>query len=339
MWQDATGALRRALSAWPGMRALSVLAVAVLVGVAVLAVNGSRGRRSATTALSSVAAEPIPGSETGDQIRGSADWFYEQRAYPARHIPRGALARAVRQARALRTAPEPGAPKAPLDWTEVGPKPIGILGGSETHNDAAGMPPYSGRVSAIATDPSNADVVYLGAAAGGIWKSTDGGTSWSPKFPTNQGSFAIGAIAVDPSNPQNVWVGTGDGQGGAAYFGMGIYKSINGGSSWTKLGGTAFDGCYVADLAIVDPSTIVVAVLEDVNPDLQFPGIVDPACPRARRGVWRTTDGGSSWTKVALPSATHDLPRDLHRRHLQVHGRRRLLVEGRRHDRPLSRRD
>ena len=123
-----------------------------------------------------------------------------------------------------------------LDWTELG---------SQADRNERGRPgrpvfgslPQTGRVSAIASDPSNANVVYLGGAAGGVWKSIDGGTSWTPEFPTNQGSFAIGAIAVDPSNPQNVWVGTGEPNNIASdtYSGIGIYRSANGGSSWTKV--------------------------------------------------------------------------------------------------------
>ena len=249
-------------------------------------------------------AEPTPGGESADEISGAAEWFYEQRAYPAAHTPRGALARAERQAMALRTAPEPGAPTVPLNWTEVGPKPIATRGDARV-GPYFGSLPQTGRVSAIASDPSNANVVYLGGAAGGVWKSIDGGTSWTPKFPTNQGSFAIGAIAVDPSNPQNVWVGTGEPNNIASdtYSGIGIYRSTNGGSSWTKVGGTTFDGCFVADLAIVDSNTVVAAVLE-------FPGVRNPACPTAQRGVWRTTDGGSNWTRITLPNSSQQAPSD-----------------------------
>jgi hypothetical protein len=84
---------------------------------------------------------------------------------------------------------------------------------------------------------------------------------------------------------------------------MGIYRSTNGGSSWSKVGGTTFDGCFVADLAIVNSTTIVAAVLE-------FPGVQNPACATARRGVWRTTDGGSNWTKMTLPNSSQQAPSD-----------------------------
>jgi photosystem II stability/assembly factor-like uncharacterized protein len=298
------------MSSRPSVRTLSVLLVGALVVAAVLLAEGLRSRGRPTPAVRgarSTEVEPTPGVETGDEISASAEWFYEQRAYPAAHTPRGALARAQRQAKALRTAPGPRAPTVAVNWAELGPKPIATIGPA-VFGMYVGSPPFSGRVSAIATDPSNAGVVYIGGAVGGVWKSTDGGASWAPKFPTNQGSFAIGALAVDPSNPQNVWVGTGEpdnvmGPQGDTYFGMGIYRSTNGGSSWTKVGGTTFDGCFVADLAIVDSNTVVAAVLE-------FPGVQNPACPTARRGVWRTTDGGSTWTKITLPNSSHQAPSD-----------------------------
>ena len=271
-----------------------MLFLGALVVTAVLLAGGARSRGRSTRAANgprSTGLEPTPGGDAGEASGARADWFYRQRAYPAAYTPDGALARAERQAAALRTAPGPDTPRIPLAWTEVGPRPIAAIG-PWVDLYFFGSLPVSGRVSAIASDPSDADVVYIGGAVGGVWKSTDGGVSWAPKFPNNQGSFSIGALAVDPSNPQNVWVGTGDDDEvvNDTYFGRGIYKSTNGGSTWTKVGGTMFDGCFVADLAIVDSSTVVAAVLE-------HPGTQNPACPQASRGVWRTTNGGSSWAK------------------------------------------
>jgi len=266
---------------------------------------GGRADRHAETTV------PTPALEgaTGENGAGSK-WFYEQRAYPAAYTPKNALARAERQVRALRTtrtrdpsAPTLSASTGSLDWTELGPKPIGTRGDARV-GPYFGSMPLAGRVSAIATDPTNADVVYVGGAVGGVWKSTDGGASWAPKFPTSGASFAIGSIAVDPSNTQNVWVGTGDPDNNYDnYYGMGIYRSTNGGSSWAKVGGSLFDGCFVADLAIVDSSTVVAAVLE-------FPGAQNPVCATDRRGVWRTTDGGSTWTKITLPNSSDQSPSD-----------------------------
>ena len=88
----------------------------------------------------------------------------------------------------------------------------------------------AGRDSAIAPDPTNASVAYVDGAAGGVWKTTDGGGTWAPKFDT-QPSLSMGAI-VDPSNTQTVWQGTGEpNASGDSYYGAGIYKSTNGGTS------------------------------------------------------------------------------------------------------------
>src|SRR5437762_3468294 len=94
----------------------------------------------------------------------------------------------------------------------------------------------SGRVMTIAVDPTNKAVIYIGAASGGIWKTVNGGASWQPIFDT-QGSFSIGWVTIDPHNSNVVWVGTGErnSQRSVAY-GDGIYKSDNGGRSWTNVG-------------------------------------------------------------------------------------------------------
>ena len=303
-----------------------VLGASVLVGAAVLVISrGSGGpamlKGGPKVRLASPSqreaedaeAEPTVGGEPdgreSNEIAGREQWFYGQRAYPAKRTPKGALPQASRQANALALASSsarssaPSAPTQTLTWTGIGPKPIGSNGPANVSVTYSGPPPYSGRVSAIAPDPNNANVVYLGGAAGGIWKSTDGGTTWTPKFPNNNPSFAIGAIAVDRSNSSNVWVGTGEPNSGwDTYYGQGIYKSTNGGTSWTKVGGTLFNGCFVYDLVVVDPSTIVAAIAE-------FPGVRNPAC--SRRGIWRTTNGGASWSHIALPNSVLDAPTDL----------------------------
>jgi len=96
--------------------------------------------------------------------------------------------------------------------------------------------PVSGRVTSIAIDPTNANTIYVGAAQGGVWKTTDGGANWSP-ITDDQVTLSTGSIALDPDNAQNVLVGTGEGEFGADnYYGAGILKSSNGGTSWTQVG-------------------------------------------------------------------------------------------------------
>jgi hypothetical protein len=128
-------AARPASGPGSGRRTLSVLLLGAFVVVAVLPavllVKHLQDHGRPSTVLTAGGGRSIKGESTpggfGDEIGASEQWFYEQRAYPAAQTPRGALARAQRQARALKTAPKQGAPKAPVDWTELGPKPIGRL--------------------------------------------------------------------------------------------------------------------------------------------------------------------------------------------------------------------
>ena len=97
----------------------------------------------------------------------------------------------------------------------------------------------SGRVAALAVDPGNEDVIYLGAPSGGLWKTIDGGASWTPIF-DDVGTHTIGAVALDPQNPDTVWVGTGEQWGSCySYFGMGLFRSIDGGASFEARNGSA----------------------------------------------------------------------------------------------------
>ena len=94
----------------------------------------------------------------------------------------------------------------------------------------------SGRISDIAIDPSDKRTWYVGVSAGGVWKSTNGGISFSPIF-DSQGSFSIGTVNIDPANPNVIWVGTGENNAQRVVaYGDGIYKSIDGGRSWTNMG-------------------------------------------------------------------------------------------------------
>jgi len=147
----------------------------------------------------------------------------------------------------------------------------------------AGM---SGRVAAIDAVESNPDIVYVGAATGGVWKSLDGGISWKPIFDT-QPVAAIGAIAIDQRNPAIVWVGTGEGNvRNSASVGNGIYRSADGGNTWSHLGLEGSERIHRIVLHPDDPDVAWVAALGrewGENPE---------------RGIFKTTDGGKSWKKV-----------------------------------------
>jgi len=143
-----------------------------------------------------------------------------------------------------------------------------------------------GRTRAAAGVPSQPNVFYIGAADGGVWRSNDYGRTWNPIF-DSQPSQSIGAIAVSPSNPNIIYVASGEGlQRPDLSVGDGIYKSIDGGKTWTHLG--LRDGQQIPALAIDihDPNRIFAAVLGH------------PYGPNPERGIFRSTDGGATWQKV-----------------------------------------
>ncbi len=144
----------------------------------------------------------------------------------------------------------------------------------------------SGRITAIAVDPAHPEVIYAGAASGGVWRSKSGGTQWEPIFdkaPTQ----SIGSIAVSPRNPDEIWVGTGEGNPrNSQNFGAGIFKSINGGQDWSCMG-------------LQDTRTIHRVILHRDNPDVIFAASLGSTYgPTEERGVFKSTDGGKTWKKV-----------------------------------------
>jgi photosystem II stability/assembly factor-like uncharacterized protein len=144
----------------------------------------------------------------------------------------------------------------------------------------------SGRVITIAVDPSNTAVFYVGAASGGVWKTSNGGASFEPVF-DSQGSFSIGWITVDPQRPNIVWVGTGErnSQRSVAY-GDGVYKSEDGGRSWTNVGLKSSEHIGRIVVHPKDSDTVYVAA----QGPLWAPG--------GDRGLYKTTDGGKTWSLV-----------------------------------------
>ncbi|MGO8817242.1 MAG: WD40/YVTN/BNR-like repeat-containing protein [Terriglobia bacterium] len=143
-----------------------------------------------------------------------------------------------------------------------------------------------GRTRAATGVPSQPNVFYVGQVNGGVWKSDDYGRTWTPIF-DDQPTQSVGAIAVAPSDPNIIYVASGEGlQRPDLSVGDGIYKSIDGGKTWTHLG--LRDGQQIPALAIDprDPNRLFAAVLGH------------PYGPNAERGIYRSTDGGQSWQKV-----------------------------------------
>src|SRR5262249_46571012 len=93
----------------------------------------------------------------------------------------------------------------------------------------------SGRIIGFAVHPTNPDQYYVAVASGGVWKTTNAGTSWTPVF-DGEGSYSIGYVTLDPKDPSVVWVGTGENNSQRSVgYGDGVYKSTNGGKSWARM--------------------------------------------------------------------------------------------------------
>ncbi|HEY5839643.1 MAG TPA: hypothetical protein VIT19_11455, partial [Pyrinomonadaceae bacterium] len=144
----------------------------------------------------------------------------------------------------------------------------------------------SGRVIGIAVDPTNAAKYYVAAASGGVWKTVNNGTTWTPVF-DREGSYSIGAITLDPKNPLTVWVGTGENNSQRSVsHGNGLYRSDDGGRSWRNVGLKASE--HIGKIAI-DPKDSNIVYVAAQGP-LWGPG--------GDRGLYKTTDGGKSWKQI-----------------------------------------
>lgn len=198
------------------------------------------------------------------------DWFMLQRVYPHDDIDPGLYESAkARISEMAHDSPE----GAIGPWTSAGPSNIG------------------GRVTAIALHPTNPSIIYMGAASGGGWKSTDGGGTWANIFTQ---SFTVGSVLLDPTNPEIVYVGTGEGNPGgvAIYPGNGLWRSTNGGQTWTNLG--LINTGQIGRLAIhvSSPNRIFAAALGRYRSRTQ------------ERGVYRSTNSGASWQRVLFVDDT-----------------------------------
>ena len=144
----------------------------------------------------------------------------------------------------------------------------------------------SGRVTSIDVVESNPEIIYVGTASGGIWKSTSGGIKWEPIF-DKELTASIGAVAIQQSNPSVVWAGTGEGNPrNSLNGGFGIYKSLDAGKTWKAMG---LEKTRHIHRVIIDPT----------NPDIVYAAAIgSPWGKHKERGVYKTTDGGKTWKQI-----------------------------------------
>jgi len=144
----------------------------------------------------------------------------------------------------------------------------------------------SGRVADIVIKPDDPSTWYVGVGSGGIWKTENGGTTWTTIF-DDQDSYSIGCITLDPANPDTIWVGTGENVSGRhVAFGSGVFRSRDGGTSWENMGLT--DSEHIGMIR-VDPRDSNVIYVAAQGPLWSGGG---------ERGLFKSTDGGQSWNKI-----------------------------------------
>lgn len=170
-------------------------------------------------------------------------------------------------------------------WEPIGPAPI--------RDDAGGS--NAGRITSLSVDSTDPRHWLAGAAAGGVWRTTDAGASWTP-LTDAQPSLATGAVAIAPGRPNVYYAGTGDRAGSVGtYAGAGLLRSTDAGASWTLLAARTFAGAAFSALA-VDPrdARVLVATTERGAAGLD-PDLAPPRVPP--RGIFKSTDGGVTWTQ------------------------------------------
>jgi photosystem II stability/assembly factor-like uncharacterized protein len=198
--------------------------------------------------------------------------YYHVRSYPFGRIPQNARLEALSTmaANVPSRAEKSGGLMELNPWRLIGPSNVG------------------GRINAIALHPTDGKTLYVGAASGGVWKSTDRGASWRPIMDF-ENAIWIGAIAIDPVNTDVIYVGTGDPNpsNGDSYPGAGIMKSTDAGATWRPIG-------------LTNVGSISGIVVDPRNPSIVVVGASDN-----NAGVYRSTDAGATWTRITSQSVAN----------------------------------
>lgn len=210
-------------------------------------------------------------TKTG-KIFEPSDNFFMQRSWPQSNLDFRAYEQAilaVNQNAHLKSTSMPGFSG---DWNLEGPTNIG------------------GRINTILVDPTNASIIFVGCATGGIFKSTDGGLSWNPIF-DQQPFLAIGCLTFDPTDANTIFAGTGDPNiSGYPFIGNGVWKSMDGGDTWSHLG-------------LTNQRIISKIVIDPTNSNLIYAATMGlPFERNNQRGLYKSTDGGNSWNQILFIS-------------------------------------
>lgn len=216
-------------------------------------------------------------------MHSAASWFETRRlalAVALLVVPGAALAQPGPRAPGREAVPAPkeaiGLPAgwgSTFNWRQIGP---------------AGM---GGRVTSIAVNPQDASNYFVGMATGGILRTSNNGVTFEPVFDT-QATSSIGDVAVSASNPQVVWAGTGESNPrNSVSYGDGVYKSVDGGKTWANMG---LKGSFQIGSILIHPK----------NPDVVYVGALGRLWgPNDERGMFKTSDGGKTWSKVLFVDA------------------------------------
>ncbi|MDW8052591.1 MAG: hypothetical protein RMJ83_08955, partial [Armatimonadota bacterium] len=210
------------------------------------------------------------------------DYLYV-RAYPNDSVDWLAYIRAAEQRDLMAGLFQPASGPR---WEFVGPR-----NPTPPYQMYFGTASVSGRVNAVAYDPVNPNVYYVGAPQGGVWKTTDGGQTWQP-LSDGWRFLQVSCIAIHPTNSSIIYVGTGDFQGWMRPFSQGVMRSLDGGQTWQSLGATLFGNRCVSDIIIDPENPNIVTVCTGWGPYQNVAG-----------DIWRSTDGGNTWVRVSPVSA------------------------------------
>ncbi len=257
------------------MKSIGKIAASFAIAALILSAAGA-----SNLLLASGQRPPLKEEEDGQLIKKRLEWFYSSRRAGADgHM----AARREAAAEMLRWEMQQQETASMASWVPVGPF------SSNYSNWRFGK--VSGRIAALAKDFNN-NILYLGSASGGLWKSTDDGVSWKSIFDT-AGTQTVGAIAIDPKNSQTLWIGTGENvMWCERYFGIGLMKTTDGGATWEKRNGST-------STTLSDLSTFASVIVDPRNSNRLIVGGQYGDCNHGKEwqggGIYTSDDAGATW--------------------------------------------